>query len=147
MAQPLAGPGVTAEDAAAAIECVAPAYELIRPHAGWPDLSLQRAVNGSAAGYVLGAKTACPAREELDQMEVTLTRDGEQTHRVRGGEVNDNPLGSLAWLANFLAAFGNRLEAGHVVLTGTYCGLVPMAAGEVWRAELAGVGTVELTTA
>ena len=147
LASDLAGPGVTQEQARSAVQAVAPAYELVRPPRAWPDRDLVRAVNGATHGFVLGdARPVSLDAAQLDDMRVSLALDGVPFGEVRGGDVIDNPLDTLAWLANYLGSLGSGLLAGHVLLTGTYMGLVPMEAGQRWSASVGDFGTVELLT-
>jgi 2-keto-4-pentenoate hydratase len=48
----------------------------------------------------------------------------------------------VAWLANKLASFGAKLNAGDVVLPGAVHKMVPVAPGDVFRAEFAHLGAV-----
>ncbi len=146
LAAPLNGPGVTEQDVASAVASWHPAFELVKQVPGWTDRVLQRAVNGTNAGYVLGPAQISPIdAAALDALNVQMTCDGTGLVDVRAGDVNDNPLTSTAWLANYLADLGETLAPGHIVLTGSYAGLLPMAPGQAWRATLDG-HAVSLTT-
>ncbi len=46
----------------------------------------------------------------------------------------------LAWLANTLAAQGEKLDAGTIVLSGALTASVPLKAGRVVTAEFDGLG-------
>jgi 2-keto-4-pentenoate hydratase len=141
----LRGPGATPDQARAAVGQVLPAFELVRRHGRFGMRTLQRALNLSQAGYVLGAAHAgCPPAAALDALPVRVTRDGAPVLEARGDAVNDNPLASTAWLANRLAAFGERLAAGQVILTGSYTPLLPLRAGERWAARFGDLGEVML---
>ena len=59
-----------------------------------------------------------------------------------GAAALGDPVAVVAWLANTLGASGIALEAGHVVMTGALHAAVPMAAGEVYRAEFDRLGAV-----
>lgn len=151
---PLQGPGVTAEQARAAVAAVAPAFEIVdfwsKPSA---DPGLAVAENVYQRAYVIGPELRpCPAGFDPGALHMTLTRDGETaagTSRQRevvaeglGREVVDNQFESLAFLANTLAAYGAALEAGQIVLTGSFNAPPPVAPGQTWRAEFAGLGAV-----
>ena len=141
----LRGADISADDVRAAVGGIASAFEVVRKRPGWEDRALLRSVNGSTAGYVIGAPTAgCPGAAELDDLRV-LCCCGEQTIAdLRGGDANDNPLESTAWLARFLDRHGAALLAGQVILTGTYAGLLPVRAGEHWHARAGELAQVEL---
>lgn len=142
----LHGADIGADDVRAAVGGTASAFELVRKRAGWEDRALQRAVNGSTAGYVLGATTSgCPSAAELDDLRVVCSSGEKIAADLRGGDVNDNPLESTAWLARFLARHGAALQPGQVILTGTYAGLLPVRGGERWRSTVGELAAVELT--
>lgn len=143
----IAGPGITQDMVADSLASMHPAFELVKRVPGWDDRALQRAVNATNAGYVLG-----PAWErklnasKIDDIHVRLVCDGAEIASIRGGDVNDNPLQSTAWLANYLEALGESLQPGQVILTGSYTALLPLEPGQSWRAWI-GAGEVALTTA
>jgi len=53
----------------------------------------------------------------------------------------------VAWLANTLGEHGIALEPGHLVMTGSLHAAVPMAAGDVFRAEFDRLGPVTVRVA
>ena len=141
----LRGAEISADDVRAAVGGVASAFEVVRKRAGWDDRALQRAVNGSTAGYAIGAtRPGCPSAAELDDLRIVCSCDDETIAQLRGGDANDNPLESTAWLVRFLAAHGAALQAGQVILTGTYAGLLPVRAGERWSSKVGDLAVVEL---
>lgn len=147
MGSDLGGAEVTVDDVRSAAAGVASAFEIVRRFDGWSDLALQRAVNGSTAGYVLGPLQAqCPEAAELDDWQVRCTAGSEVLADVRGADANDNPLETTAWLVRFLARHQLALKAGQVVLTGTYAGLLPVAPGQAWRATVGPLAPVALQT-
>ena len=56
-----------------------------------------------------------------------------------------HPHNALAWLANHLAASGEGLRAGQIVLTGSLVKTLWLNAGDKVTMELSGLGTVEVT--
>jgi 2-keto-4-pentenoate hydratase len=48
----------------------------------------------------------------------------------------------VAWLANTFATFGASLHAGDLVIPGALHKMVPVAAGQTYRAEFAHLGAV-----
>jgi 2-keto-4-pentenoate hydratase len=53
-----------------------------------------------------------------------------------------NPARCVAWLANTLWQFGEKLEAGNIVLAGALHRSFAVRAGDVVRAEFARLGPV-----
>lgn len=139
------GPDTTADQVREAVSGMACGFELVHRRGGWDDRTIQRAVNGSTAGHVMGPVTAgCLTASELDNLNV-VTQNGSQTYGpVRGGDATDNPLDSVAWLANFLARYDRGLHQGDVILTGTYSGLLPMLPGQHWRGQVGDMEPVEI---
>ena len=58
-----------------------------------------------------------------------------------GSAALGNPLTCVAWLANTLGQFGVKLNAGDVVLSGSWVPLEPVVAGDRMRLEIEGLGT------
>ena len=144
LAKDLHGPGVTPEAVAEALAAVTPAFEIIERRGDMAaDLPLGVADNVSQWAYVLG-KPLRPYSRTLDLggVRMELRRNGEVVAGGLGREVIDNQLQSLAWLANNLAAQGKWIEAGQVVLSGSFNRPLPINKGDRWEATFSGVGKV-----
>jgi 2-keto-4-pentenoate hydratase len=140
----LAGPGVTAADAAAAVDFVLPALEIIDSRIRDWKISLVDTVadNASSGGLVLGANPTRLDGVDLESMACHLYRGGELVASGEGRAVLGSPLNALVWLANTLGARGAGLRAGHVVLPGSITAAQPVQAGDTWTARFAGLGAV-----
>ena len=139
---PLAGPGVTLEQARAAVSHVAPALEIIEKRGEFgADLALSLADNAQQKAFVTG--TAVPLGA-LDPAEVTLELavNGAVQERARGAEVLGTPLASIAWLADKLAEFGRRLEPGMRVMSGSFTRQYDLHRGDVVEARFEPLGRV-----
>ena len=149
LASPLAGPGVTVEQARAAIGEVIPGLEIVDSRiAGWrirlADTIADLASSGAA---VLGR--AVPDRADLDyrQVRMTFRRNGEPVASGRGADALGNPVAVVALLANLLGEHGVTLEAGQLIMTGALHAAVPMRPGDTYPAEFDQLGTVTLDVA
>ncbi|MFE9663163.1 fumarylacetoacetate hydrolase family protein [Streptomyces sp. NPDC005955] len=142
--RPLEGPGVTSAEAAAAVDFVLPALEIIDSRiADWRiTLADTVADNASSGGVVLGANPVRLDGVDLASTPCLLHRNGVLTDTGAGAAVLGNPLNALVWLANTLAPLGIGLKPGHVVLPGSLTAALPVAAGDVVTATFAGLGTV-----
>jgi 2-keto-4-pentenoate hydratase len=83
----------------------------------------------------------------LPSVEGTVSVDGEPIDRGFGRDVLGDPLVVVAWLANHLAARGERLRAGQIVMTGS---LVPTrfpTEDAAYRFDVKGIGSVSATVA
>jgi 2-keto-4-pentenoate hydratase len=142
----LPGEGCTVEDVLRATEYVVPAIELIDSRiADWRiGLFDTIADNASSAGLALGRERRKPDELDLTAIEATLSRNGEQVATGRSDAVLGNPAIAVAWLAQKVASFGVRLEAGHVILPGSCTRAYDVTAGDAVVASFAGLGTVSL---
>ena len=152
LARPLAGAGVTVADVLAATEYIVPAVELIdarierfdrdtREPRKVADTISDFAAN---AGIVLGAHRMAPRAHDLRWVGALLQRNGvvEETGLAAG--VLNHPAHGVAWLAAKLAPHGERLEAGDVVLAGSFTRPVAAAAGDLFHVDYGPFGSISL---
>jgi 2-keto-4-pentenoate hydratase len=144
LAKPLRGPGVTVADAAAAVDFVLPAFEIIDSRiADWKIGFLDTvADNASSGALVLGSDPVELSATDLRLSGCVLHRNGRVVGSGAGGAVLGSPLNSLAWLANTVGPLGVTLEAGHVVLPGSITASIPVSGGDTFSAVFAGIGRV-----
>ena len=142
--KPLRGPGVTVHEAIAAIDFVLPALELVDSRIRDWKIGLFDTIadNASSGAVVLGSTPTDVTAVDLRLAGGTFHRNGQVVGTGAGGAVLGSPLNSLVWLANTVGARGITLEAGHVVLPGSICAMVPVAAGDTFTATFAGLGSV-----
>jgi len=116
----LAGPGVTAEQALAAVGTVRAGVEVIDSR--FTDFRFRLpdvvADNASSAAYVLGEVALTPDALDLAAEAVTVEVDGKAVDQGTGAAVQGHPAEALALAANSLGARGLAIEPGQVVLTG-----------------------------
>jgi 2-keto-4-pentenoate hydratase len=145
----LPGEGCTVEDVLRSTEYVVPAIELIDSRiADWKiGLFDTIADNASSAGLVLGKDRRKPDELDLTGIDATLSRNGEQVATGRSDAVLGNPAIAVAWLAQKVASFGVRLEAGHVVLPGSCTRAYDVKGGDSVVATFEGLGSVSLSFA
>ncbi len=142
--RPLAGPGITAAEAAAAVDFVLPALEIIDSRVRDWRITLNDTVadNASSGGVVLGSRPAALSSVDLRSIGGVLERNGREAGSGVGGAVLGTPLNALVWLANTLGRLGVTLEAGHVVLPGSVTAAVDVRAGDRVTATFGGLGDV-----
>ena len=140
----LAGPGVTVAAAAAAVDFVLPALEIIDSRIADWQIGIVDTIadNASSGGVVLGSTARRIGEVDLRLGGCVLHRNGELAGTGAGGAVLGSPLNSLAWLANTLGVRGEGLRAGQVVLPGSITASIPFAPGDVITATIAGLGSV-----
>jgi 2-keto-4-pentenoate hydratase len=124
MAKRLEGPNVSDQDAVDAIASVAPALEIfeVRHPESLVGLNAIAADNWQQRAFVLGSATPIGvAASALGSTTLDLFIDGALQETADSRAVMETgPVASVAWLANRLAAFGRALEAGEVVMTGSF---------------------------
>ncbi|MFV0462677.1 MAG: 2-keto-4-pentenoate hydratase [Nostocoides sp.] len=142
--KPLRGPGVTLHEAVAAIDFVLPALEIVDSRIRDWKIGLFDTIadNASSGALVLGSTPTALPEVDLRLTGANLHKNGELIGTGAGGAVLGSPITSLVWLANTVGARGVTLEAGHVILPGAVCAMVPVAAGDTVTATFAGLGSV-----
>lgn len=139
----LRGPGVTFAQARAAIGAVAPALEVIETRGDFAaDLPLTMADNAQQKAFVTGAPCVLGAND-LSQARVSVYIDDVLRDQASGAEVMGNPINAIVWLANKLAEFGQAIEAGQRVISGSFTRQYRLAAPARVRSVFEPFGTVE----
>jgi 2-oxo-hept-3-ene-1,7-dioate hydratase len=144
----LQGEGLTIDDVLAATGYVTPAIEIIDArieqfdrHTRAPR-KVQDTISDNAAnaGIVLGGRKADPRALDLPWCGAVLRRNGvvEETGLAAG--VQGHPAIGVAWLAGKLVPWGERLEAGEIVLAGSFTRPVAATRGDVFDADYGPLG-------
>ena len=146
---PLRGPGVTEADVVRATDHVLPAIEIVDSRVTDWKITIVDTIadNASSAALVLGTRPTRLADIDPAAIGATLSKDGEILEAGSTGAVLGNPVIAVAWLANKLAAFGISLELGHVIMPGACTRMVPVAAGDLVRADFEVLGHVSVVFA
>ena len=120
MRERLAGPGITAARALAAVDRVYAGAEVIDSRYRDFRFTLPDVVadNASSGAFVVGSIGLKPEQLDLAMEAVLIEVDGQVVDSATGAAVQGNPAEALALAANDLAARGLAIEAGQVVLTG-----------------------------
>lgn len=144
LSRDLSGPGVTLAAAAAAVDFVLPALEIIDSRIRDWRITIGDTIadNASSGGVVLGSRPVRLHDVDLRLAGCNLFNNGDLAATGAGGAVLGSPLVSLAWLANTVGAHGVSLRAGQVVLPGSVTAAKPVSAGDTWAATFGGIGTV-----
>lgn len=144
MKAPLAG-RVSALEAMAAVGGVAAALEIIdsRYKAFKFDVGDVIADNSSSSGFVIG-NWASPATD-ISNLGMVLSINGRPGEIGSSASILGHPVRSLVAAARMVAAQGERLEAGDIVLAGGATAAIPMAVGQAVTLEVEKLGTVAFT--
>ena len=99
--------------------------------------------NTSAARYVVGTPVP-PGGIDVRLVGVVLEKNGEVVATASGAASLGHPAAAVAWLVRRLAASGEGLRAGEVVLSGGLTAATPLVAGDVVTVSIDRLGTVEM---
>jgi 2-oxo-3-hexenedioate decarboxylase len=141
----LAGPHVTAADVVAASSGVAVGIEVLDSRFRDYRFTMADVVadNTSAGRFVVGTPVP-PAGIDLRLVGVVLERGGEVVATASGAASLGHPAAAVAWMVRTMAADGEGLRAGEVVLSGGLTAAVPVGPGDVVVASIDRLGTLEL---
>ncbi|WP_020664358.1 fumarylacetoacetate hydrolase family protein [Amycolatopsis benzoatilytica] len=147
MGERLAGPGVTAATALAAVSRVYGGIEIIDSRYRDYRFTLPDVVadNGSSALFGLGPVGVAPTELDLSLEAALLEVDGQIVDTATGAAVQGHPAEALALAANSLAARGLALEPGWLVLTGGMTDAVDLRPGARVAAHFSHLGSVTIT--
>lgn len=149
LGEDLAGPGVTAEQALAAIDKVYAGLEVIDSRYTDFKFTLPDVVadNASSGRYVVSEFGCDPDELDLVDEECRLSVDGEVVARATGAAVQGNPAQALALAANSLAERGITMKAGWVVLTGGMTDAAPIERGTQVAVDFTTLGALTVNGA
>lgn len=136
---PLSG-NVTAVQALAAVEAVAPALEIIDSRYRDFKFTLPEVIadNASSSGYVIGPW--CDPHRNFDNLGLTLNFDGRVVQIGSTAAILGHPLRSLVAAARLSAAAGEPLQAGWVVMAGGATPAEWIKPGQYVSVEMEGLG-------
>jgi 2-oxo-3-hexenedioate decarboxylase len=145
----LVGP-VTAVQAEAAVATWCAALEIIDSRYKDFKFSLPAVVadNASSACVVLGGgcdpKTLRQKGHDIACLGMVFEVNGKVVDTASSAAIYDSPSRSLAELANMLAARGQSLKAGQIVMAGGATAAVPLQAGDRVRVRVDGLGSASV---
>lgn len=146
----LRGPSCGMDDVLAATAYVTPAMEILdaRIQMTDPDTGHTRTIvdtiadNAADAGIVLGSLQVEPDEVDLRWVPGLLVQNGTVVESGVSAAVLDHPANAVAWLVNSLGTLGVPLEAGQIVLAGSFIRAVPVARGDALRADYGALGSI-----
>lgn len=141
--KPLAGPGVTAADAAQAVSGAVAAIEMVDSRIVDWRIKLVDTISdlASSAAAVLGSRVV-PIDFDPRLTGMVITKNGETAATGAGAAALGDPIGAVAWLANKLTPFDVTLEPGHFVMTGSLHAAFDVAPGDYVVADFDRLGAV-----
>ncbi|MDN3310345.1 2-oxo-hepta-3-ene-1,7-dioic acid hydratase [Microbacterium oryzae] len=144
LARPLAGPHTTVFDVLDATAYVAPALEILSSRIELPGRTIVDTISDNAAlgGIVHGGTPTAPSAIDLRWVGALLHRNEVIEESGVAGAVLGHPANGVAWLANKLAAHGDRLEAGEIILSGSFTRPMRVERGDTVHADFGALGAV-----
>jgi 2-oxo-hept-3-ene-1,7-dioate hydratase len=147
---PLRGPGITVFDVLRATEFVTPALEILdaRVQMSDPETGHLRTIvdtisdNAADAGLVTGGRAIRPMDVDLRWVSALLYRNGTIEESGVAAAVLNHPANGVAWLANKLAPHGVGLEAGEIILGGSFTRPVHAYHGDTFQADYGPLGSI-----
>ncbi|OJU70793.1 MAG: 2-oxo-hepta-3-ene-1,7-dioic acid hydratase [Rhizobiales bacterium 63-7] len=147
---PLKGPNVSIFDVLNATDYITPALEILdtRVLRVDPETKKARSIvdtisdNAANAGIVIGGRQMRPDQVDMRWMGAIVSRNAEVEETGLGAGVLNHPARGIAWLANRLAQYGDGIEAGQIVLVGSFIRPVEARHGDTINADFGPYGTI-----
>lgn len=98
--------------------------------------------NAANAGIVLGEPVRDVAGRDLRWIGAIVSRDDIVEETGLGAGVLGDPRVAVGWLAERLVAYGGAIEAGQIVLSGSFIRPIEAPPGSVISADFGDLGTV-----
>lgn len=146
-------PDATPQEILEATEYVAPALEILdtRIVRKDPETGRMRTVfdtisdNAANGGIVMGEPRSPSSIPDLRWIGAILSRDGEVEETGLGAGVLGDPLLSMSWLAQRLGIYGDRIEKGQIILSGSFIRPVEAPPGSHVVGDFGDFGRVEIS--
>ena len=152
MKAPLSGAEVTRDAVLAATDYVAPSIEILdtRILRQDPETGQVRKVfdtisdNAANAGVVLGAAHHAVDAFDLRWVGAITSRNDEVEETGLGAGVLNDPVESVVWLARRMAQYGQSIEPGQIILSGSFIRPVECPSGTEIHADFGRFGHVDI---
>jgi len=144
MAADLVGSQCCDADVRAAVEWVAPAFEIVDSRIVDWKIKAEDTIadNGSSAYFIIGAKHWSIEGLDLATLGMAMFRNSEVVTTAAGAAVMGDPIKAVTFLVKELANLDLGLKKGQIVLSGSLGGMSVMQAGDVFEAEIYKLGKV-----
>ena len=143
LGRPLGGKNVTIYDVLDATAYVTPALEIIDYRTDVPRAICDTiADNAAAAAMVTGGRVVKPMDVDLRWVSATLSKNGVIEESGVSAAVMGHPAMGIVWLANKLALHGITMQAGHILLAGSFTRPTPVTAGDTIHADFGPLGSI-----
>ncbi|HCX04416.1 MAG TPA: 2-keto-4-pentenoate hydratase [Clostridiales bacterium] len=141
----LKGPGITIVDVLRATKGIMISFEIIDSRIKDWKIKLPDTIadNASSGMFVLGSKMISLDQVDLKTIGLVFEKNGEIIDTATSAAVLGNPALAVAWLANKLSEYDISLKKGEIILSGAFVKAQEVKIGDVFTAEMTGLGTVK----
>ncbi|SPT75271.1 FAA hydrolase family protein [Arcanobacterium haemolyticum] len=140
----LEGPHLTMYDVLRATEFITPAVEILSSRVAGPGRTVVDSIadNSYFGAMILGGQPLRPEDVDMRWVSALLYKNEviEETGVAAG--VLNHPANGVAWLANTLAPRDQYLDAGEIVLAGSFTRAMPVERGDVILCDYGRMGTI-----
>ncbi|MEM6635766.1 MAG: 2-oxo-hept-4-ene-1,7-dioate hydratase [Pseudomonadota bacterium] len=155
MKSPVGGDDVTRDDIIAATDFVAPSVEILdtrivradsetgKPRTVYDTIS----DNAANAGVVLGADRHRIDAHDLRWVGAIASRNNQVEETGLGAGVLNDPIESVLWLARRMAQYGQSIEPGQIVLSGSFIRPIECPSASEIHADFGPFGSVDIAFA
>ena len=155
MRSAIGGADVTRDDVLAATDYVAPSIEILDTRIVRVDdeTGKTRSVfdtisdNAANAGVVLGAERHDADAFDLRWVGAITLRNGAVEETGLGAGVLNDPVESVVWLARRMAQYGQSIEPGQIILSGSFIRPIECPSGTQIHADFGMFGSVDISFA
>ncbi|MBS7701744.1 2-oxo-hepta-3-ene-1,7-dioic acid hydratase [Chelatococcus asaccharovorans] len=98
----------------------------------------------AATGIVIGGRPTRPDQLDLRWAGAIVTRNAQVEETGLGAGVLNHPAQGVAWLARRLARYGGQIEAGQVVLSGSFIRPIETKHGDTIGADFGPLGSISV---
>ena len=155
MKSEVGGADVTRDDIVAATDYVAPSIEILDTRIQRVDAGTGKtrtvldtiSDNAANAGVVLGPQRHGLTDHDLRWVASIVSRNGEVEETGLGAGILNDPVESVVWLARRMAQYGQMIEPGQIILSGSFIRPVECPPGTSISADFGRFGQVDITFA
>ncbi|TFD91336.1 2-oxo-hept-4-ene-1,7-dioate hydratase [Cryobacterium serini] len=144
LGKPLSGPNCTLFDVLDATDYVVPALEILSSRIEMPGRTIVDTISDNAAmgGMVLGGIPVKVGDIDLRWVSALLYRNQTIEESGVAAAVLNHPAAGVFWLANKLAQHGTSLEAGEIILAGSFTRPMWVQQGDTVHADYGPLGAI-----
>ncbi|TFD65608.1 2-oxo-hept-4-ene-1,7-dioate hydratase [Cryobacterium ruanii] len=144
LGKPLSGPNCTLFDVLDATDYVVPALEILSSRIEMAGRTIVDTISDNAAmgGMVMGGTAVKVGDIDLRWVSALLYRNQTIEESGVAAAVLNHPAAGVYWLANKLVQHGTRLEAGEIILAGSFTRPMWVEQGDTVHADYGQLGAI-----